>query len=114
MDYTPGIFGFGPFGHFIGAIVGGLLSLFLFLVVIGLLFLLVRFLLVATKAAHIYVAKNSPAAPPAATPRSGSAGPAYAPKPTTVVAPTTPVATTPPKPATKPRTPKPPVTPPAV
>ena len=52
---------FAPFAHFAMMIVGGLLWLFMLLVVIALIFLLVRFLLVATKAAQIYVAKNSPA-----------------------------------------------------
>jgi predicted lipid-binding transport protein (Tim44 family) len=92
----------GGFGHLLGAFVGALFGLFALLVVVGLVFLLVRFLLVATKAAHIYVAKNSPAAP---------ARPATV-TPTTVAAPaaksavvTKPAAA---KPAATPRTPKPP------
>ena len=93
MDFTPGIWGFGWFGHAIGAIVGALFSFFIFLLIIGLLFLFVRFLLVVTKAAHIYIAKNSPPRPVA---------PAAAATPPTTV--------TRPAPATKPRTPK---TPPA-
>lgn len=99
-----GFDGYGPFGggfgHVVFTILGGLFSLFMFLVAIALIFLLVRFLLVATKAAQIYVAKNSPAAPakPAAT------TPATAASTTTA---TKPVA----KPVTKPRTPKPPTTP---
>ena len=98
----------GGFGHFIGAVVGALFGFFVFLVIVGLLFLLVRFLLTATKAAHIYIAKNSPAAAPRATPpASGSAGAAYAPRTTTVATPVTPV-TPVVKPATKPRATKPP------
>ena len=85
---------FGPFAHFAMMIVGGLLWLFMLLVVIALIFLLVRFLLVATRAAQIYVAKNSPAVSsetPATTARSAPATTA-----------TTPAA----KPAPKPRSPK--------
>ena len=65
----------GPFGggiaHAIGLIVTGLFSLFAFLIVAALLFVLVRFLLVGTKAAQIYVAKNSPE--PAAAPAKPAA-----------------------------------------
>jgi len=95
MDYGPGL-GFG-FAHLLQLIAGGLFAAFLFLVGVGLVFLLVRFLLVATRAAQLYIANNSPAAPaePAA-----SAAPVT---PTTVApAPTTATAT---KPAT--RSPKP-------
>ena len=76
---------------FIASVIG---TIVLLAVIGGLVFLLVRFLLVATTAAKIYVAQNSPATPaePAAT-----------------VEPTAPAPATPP--ATKPRTPK---TPPAV
>lgn len=106
-----------PFFHFIGFIVSGVVSIFLFLVAAALIFILVRFLLVATKAAQIYVAKNSPAEPAAPiaidTPSEPSPTP---PKPATVVSPpvvspppaTTPSAT---KPPVKRRTPK---SPPAV
>lgn len=93
MGYGPGAFGMGGFGHFIGALVGAAFGFFVFLVVVGLLFLLVRFLLAATKAAHIYIAKNSPATPPhPRTPGSGSAGAAYAPPATTVAPPAATVA----------------------
>ncbi|MCU1578024.1 MAG: hypothetical protein JWP19_228 [Rhodoglobus sp.] len=98
MDFEPGMMGFGWFGHLIGVIVGALFCFFMVLVVIGLLFLFVRFLLVATTAAKIYVAKNSPARP--VTPAAASTAPA-ATKPTTTP-------TTLAKPATKPRTTKPP------
>ncbi|CAN5220640.1 hypothetical protein BH11ACT4_BH11ACT4_02850 [soil metagenome] len=107
MGYGPGLL--GGFTHVIGALMGALFGFFIFLVVIGLVFLLVRFLLVATKAAHIYVAKNSP--PPAPRPAATVAptGPAA---PTTVrPSTTTPRATTTStaaKPPAKPRTPKPP------
>jgi hypothetical protein len=57
-------FGLGPI---IFSIVGGLLSFASFLLIAALLFLLVRFLLVATKAAQIYVAKHTPPAPERST-----------------------------------------------
>jgi predicted lipid-binding transport protein (Tim44 family) len=90
---------FGGFAHFAMMIVGGLLWLFMLLVVIALIFLLVRFLLVATKAAQIYVAKNSPAVPTEA-PKTAAAS---APSAPTV---STPAAKAAPKAAPKPRTPK--------
>lgn len=78
-------YGWGfPFGHIIMTVVSGLVSLFLILVLIGVLFLLVRFLLVATTAAKIYVARNSPPptppaqAEPAAHPAGPEAGPGAA------------------------------------
>ena len=97
--------GFGAFGGIIDSIIAGLFFLLCFAVVVGLLFVLVRFLLVATKAAEIYVAKNgttAPVAPAATAPVTTMTAP------TTSVA-TTPVATTPvTKPAPRTRTPKPP------
>jgi cytoskeletal protein RodZ len=63
---------YGPdnFGHAAPAVFGilaTLVSVLFFLVclavVVGLLFLLVRFLLVATKAAQLYVAEHEPAKP---------------------------------------------------
>lgn len=103
MGYGPSI-GFGGFGHFIGAAVGGLLGYFLFLVGVALIFLLVRFLLAATKAAHIYIAKNSPPA---------VAGPATAAAPTTALSTVAPTTAAPPtakatKPVTRPRKTEPP------
>lgn len=99
MDFDgPGPF--GPFAHFGMVVIGGLLWLFMLLVAIALIFLLVRYLLVATKAHQLYIAQNTPpaAAPTVSAPAATSAAPtvsAPAPKP----APTT-------KPAPKPRTPK--------
>ncbi len=57
--------GFGPFvwfGHFFGMAVMGIFCLVAFAIAIGLIFLLVRFLLVATTAAQLYISKNAPAA----------------------------------------------------
>ncbi|MEQ1735450.1 MAG: hypothetical protein ABL886_03350 [Rhodoglobus sp.] len=55
----------GGIAHFASFIVTGLFCLFAFLVVAAMLFLLVRFLLIGTKAAQVYVAKNAPPAPAA-------------------------------------------------
>ncbi len=121
-----GYYGDGPlgwFGHLIGAVVTGLFTFLVFLVAAALVFLLVRFLLVATKAAQIYVAKNTPAKPVApatpTTPTTAAAAPAAtapaatAPAATATKPATTKPATTKPaaaKPTTKPRTPKTPPT----
>jgi predicted lipid-binding transport protein (Tim44 family) len=104
MGYDgPGMWGFGWFGQLVGTIIGGLLALFALLVVAGLVFLLVRFLIVATRAAQLYVDNHSPAKPTAHAERAAS--PATAPAPTTKAATTTAPA---PKtaPIAKPRTPK--------
>jgi cytoskeletal protein RodZ len=49
--------------HVVGTVVYGLVALLAFAVAVGLIFLLVRFLLVGTKAAQIYVARNGSLAP---------------------------------------------------
>ncbi len=87
----------------LGAIVSALFFVVCLAVVVGLGFLLVRFLLVATRAAQLYVAKNQPVRPvaPAATTPITPAVP-----PATSTA-TNPAANAP----TKPRTPKTPPTP---
>ena len=95
--YGPGLFG----QHILGLIATALGTLVLVVVAIGLIFLLVRFLLVATTAAKIYVAKNSPAKPVATTAAAAAPAPAASAAPTT----TAPAATKPAT-ATKPRTPK--------
>ena len=95
------------FGGILEDVIAGLFFIVCFLVVVGLVVVIVRFLLIATKAAEIYVAKNSTTAP------VETALPAA---PTTTVgtttATTTPVETTPlptaPRPRT--RTTKPPTT----
>ena len=63
----PGMYdmGAGVLG-FAGLVVWGFFSLLALAVGVGLVFLLVRFLLVATRAAQLYVAKNEPPKPPAA------------------------------------------------
>ena len=101
--------GYGHFGGVLAYFAAGFGTLVITVVLAGVIFLLVRFLLVATTAAKIYVAQNTPAEadPAPATPAAPVTPPAPAP-----AAPPAPAAgpkTTPP--ATKPRTPK---APPAV
>lgn len=84
--YGPGFDGL-PFGHLIVTIIGGLVWLIALAITIAVLFLFIRFLLVATKAAQVYVARNAPVEP-ASAPTAPAAAPAATP------------------PATKPRTPK--------
>jgi len=96
-------YGDGPFtwiGHTILTIVSGFFSVLGLLVAIAVVVLLVRFLLIGTKAAQIYVANNTaekPEAPAASAPTVATETPPAAPA-------------TPAKPATKPRTPKTPPT----
>ena len=127
--------GFGHGDNYPGMVwflLNGLVAFFIFLVVVGLVFLLVRFLLTATTAAKIYIAKNSPRTPPTSTPHTETSSGGYTPAPpaeSSVASPPTPPAApvapegppaTPPSTApttpvakapSKPRTPK---TPPAV
>ena len=91
FPHGPGI---GIFSSIVDDVIAGLFFLVCLVVVIGLLFVLVRFLLVATKAAELYIAKNrstatTSSAPtvvttPVATPASAATTPA-ATKPTTTV-----------------------------
>ncbi len=83
----------GPFGHLIVLILSGVFTIFVILVIIGLLFVLVRFLLVGTKAAQLYIEKNGP------TTTAAKAMPVAPSNPAPAAA--TPVT----KPVTKPRTP---------
>ena len=106
----PGIYnmGAGALG-LAGLVVWGFFSLLALAVIVGLVFLLVRFLLVATRAAQLYVQKNEPAktvAPPAPTVPPVPSAPASATTPTTTVPTITATA-----PTTKPHTPKNPKTP---
>ena len=83
--------------------IGGFLLLIIFL---GLVAVLVRFLLVATRAAELYVAQNrlEPTAPDAVGRAAAPVAPAPAEPVGPVGAPEAPAA--PPKPAPRPRTPK--------
>jgi hypothetical protein len=102
IPHGPG--GFGLIGGIFADVLAGLVFIICFIIVVGLLVVLVRFLLVATKAAEIYVSKNSP--PGQVTPPATPATPAAA--QTTETTPTTPVAKAPT--TTRTRTPKAPPT----
>jgi hypothetical protein len=71
--------GFGAFSTVFTDIVAGLAFIICFVIIVGLLVVLVRFLLVATRAAELYIAKNSGAATPASTGTSTAAPAAAAP-----------------------------------
>jgi hypothetical protein len=91
--------GFGAFGGIVESIIAGLFFILCFLIVVGLLVVLVRFLWVATKAAEIYIAKNSRIEPV----------PPVAESPEPVESPATPITTPTTTPTrTRSRTPKPP------
>ena len=94
--------GFGPGGggiaHVFLAIGGFVVWLIALAVIVGILVLLVRFLLVATRAAKLYVATHEPAKPVAHTPAPATTSPAVVSDPVSE-----PLA----KPAAKPRTPRP-------
>jgi cell division septation protein DedD len=115
MFHGPAI-GFGHgFYAVVSAIIGFLGSLILFAIIAGVLFFLIRFLIVGTKAAQLYIDKNRPVAPVVEPVETTP----------TITTPTAPPATTPPastsstsvapkaaaRPAPKPRTPKTPPSP---
>ena len=81
--------------HPLFGILGGIFSVFLglliFAAVIAVLFLLIRFLIVGTHAAQLYVAKNGPAKPPTAPAAPTPAAPAE-PAASSVVPPSLPTA----------------------
>ena len=86
--------GFGLYSIF-ADVVAGLGFIIGLAVVVGLIVLLVRFLLIATKAAELYVANNRPLNPTAATPPASTASTTAPPMAaTTPVVPPAPVATT--------------------
>lgn len=63
----PGM-GSGWLWYVLASVIGGLLCFFALLVVAALLFLFVRFLLVATHAAQLYVDEHAPRTPPTGPP----------------------------------------------
>jgi hypothetical protein len=76
--------GYAGFSHVLGAVLYGIFALLSIAVTIALIFLLVRFLIYGTKAAQLYIEKNSPpkpTAPTAAAPASSGHAPAAAPAP---------------------------------
>jgi len=110
MDFDgPGRFGGGLFGV-ARWLIEGLLSVFVLLLVIALVFILVRYLLIATTAAQLYVAKNSPPKAPVVNAQPGPVAPRSPVAPTSPVAPRSPVAPTSP---VAPAAPVPPAAPPA-
>jgi hypothetical protein len=101
--------GFGIYSIF-ADVAAGLAFILGFVIVVGLIVLLVRFLLVATKAAEIYVAKNRPLdGPPVSAPPAPVTPIAPAPETTSSVA-TTPVVVPPRTSTPRSRSPKPPTT----
>ena len=84
--------------HIMGGIIEALIILVAVAVLAGLTFLLVRYLLVATRAAQLYVAQHEPPRPTSTEPNPPVSPAAPA------AAPTTQASTT--APATRPRTPK--------
>ena len=119
--------GYSGFAHVFGFIVYGFVALLSVAVTVAVIFFLVRFLIYGTKAAQLYIAKNSPtrtAAPvtePATRgpvePTSGPVGPTTTPTGTTTVVapPAEPEVAPKTAPAAAPAAPKatPPITPPA-
>lgn len=109
MNYEGNDWGYFGFVHVVGLIAYGVFALLALAVVTGLVILLVRFLLIGTKAAQLYVAKNGvakndaattapskPAAP--AAPESRPTPTASAPEATTPLSPVdAAIAPTPPK-----------------
>jgi hypothetical protein len=91
---NPGGFGgLGLLGGVFTDILAGLVFIICFVIVVGVLFVLVRFLWVATRAAEIYIAKNS--ADRATTTTAPSSRAATAPAAATTPAATRPAATRP-------------------
>jgi predicted lipid-binding transport protein (Tim44 family) len=95
--------GFGGFTHIFALIIQGLFFLATLAIIVGVLFLLVRFLLIATRAARIYVDKNAPVAvaetpaKPAASATSAAAPSAAAPSTTSTTSRATRTTKAPPK-----------------
>ena len=99
--------GFGPWGnwwHALNLVIAGFAWLLFLALILAVLFFLIRFLIVATRAAQLYVNQHAPAEP--ARPSTPAA--TTAPAATAAPAPTTQTAAT--KPVTKPRTPRNPTT----
>jgi hypothetical protein len=97
--------GFGELGAFVERLFFVGFSAVAFLALVVVVGLLVRFLLVATKAAEIYVRRNSPPASPRTTSAPTSTAPASTVQTSTVPLPTTVQTTTVPLPTTVPGAP---------
>ena len=92
----------GGWWHILTFVIGGFIWLLAIALMLAVLFFLIRFLLVATRAAQLYVNQHAPAEPARPSTSAATTTPAAA---TTVA---TPTAAT--KPVTKPRTPRKPTT----
>jgi hypothetical protein len=97
MIFPPHPGGLGGLGHILMLFVEGFFFLLMLGIFVVVTFLLIRFLLVATKAARLYVDKNEPTTPTARATAVTPAAPAAASPSTTTT-----------KPAPRARTPKPP------
>lgn len=108
MDFDgPRFDGFGPWWHIMTLVLGGFVWLLFIALMLAVLFFLIRFLLVATRAAQLYVNQHAPAEP-ARTPAAATARTTPAATKTTPVTPAD--TTAPTTPVTKPRTPRKPTT----
>jgi hypothetical protein len=99
MRFPNGPGGLGLFGTVFTDILAGLVFIILFVIAVGVLFVLVRFLWVATKAAELYIARNGSAQNDVATPEPATgpvAAPPSAPATTTPTTPRTRTTKTPP------------------
>lgn len=99
MDFDGPEIGYAPWWHITTLILGGFVWLLGIALMLAVLFFLIRFLLVATRAAQLYVNQHAPAE----AARPTEAAPAATPATTSTTA-ATPTAAT--KPAPKPRTPR--------
>lgn len=92
--------------HIMGGIIEALIILVAVAVAAGVIVLLVRYLLVATRAAQLYVAQHEPPRTTAGEPTEPTSPLPPVTEPTTAASPAAPVTEPTPKPASKPRTPK--------
>jgi hypothetical protein len=78
--------GYTGFTHVFGFILYGIFALLSVAVAVAVIFFLIRFLIVGTKAAQLYIAKNTPAKPAAPVTEPATRGPV---EPSSPVGPTT-------------------------
>ena len=98
----------GGWWHIVTLVMGGFVWLLALALMLAVLFFLIRFLLVATRAAQLYVNQHAPAEPARPSTPAATTAPAATTTPATTV--TTPAETAATKPFTKPRTPRKPTT----
>ncbi|GAB3605572.1 hypothetical protein GCM10027413_09810 [Conyzicola nivalis] len=97
--------GYSGFSHLLGAVLYGVFALISVAVTVALIFFVVRFLIYGTRAAQLYIEKNSPPKPAAAADAPHTrepAAPTPAPAPTQAPAP---APAAPPAPAAAPKAP---------